>query len=100
MSITATEYKMNLGKYLTLSQTEDVYITRNGKVVAKLSDPNQNKCTRIISSKQNRYINIFPGNKLCTGKDYVTSESQKYVPALSFFENATKCSPKSLFSKK
>lgn len=43
MSITATEFKMNLGKYLTLSQTEDIYITRNGKVVAKLSNPNQDR---------------------------------------------------------
>ncbi len=29
MSITATELKMNLGKYLLLSQTEDIYITKN-----------------------------------------------------------------------
>lgn len=43
MSITATEFKMNLGKYLTLSQTEDIYITLNGKVVAKLSNPNQDR---------------------------------------------------------
>lgn len=43
MSITATELKMNLGKYLLLAETEDIYITRNGKVVAKLSNPNQNR---------------------------------------------------------
>ena len=29
MSITATELKKNLGKYLTLSATEDVFITKN-----------------------------------------------------------------------
>ena len=39
MSITATELKKNLGKYLALSSTEDIYITRNGKVVAMLSNP-------------------------------------------------------------
>ena len=39
MSITATELKLNLGKYLMLAETEDIYITRNGKVVAKLSNP-------------------------------------------------------------
>ena len=43
MSITATEFKMNLGKYLMLSQTEDIYITKNGNVVAKLSNPNQDR---------------------------------------------------------
>lgn len=43
MSITATELKSNLGKYLMLAATEDIYITRNGKVVAKLSNPNQDR---------------------------------------------------------
>ena len=43
MSITATELKNNLGKYLLLAATEDIFITRNGKVVAKLSNPNQDR---------------------------------------------------------
>jgi len=38
MLITATELKTNLGKYLTLSATEDIFITKNGKVVAKLTN--------------------------------------------------------------
>lgn len=43
MSITATEFKMNLGKYLMLAETEDVFITKNGKVVAKLTNPNADR---------------------------------------------------------
>lgn len=43
MSITATELKTNLSKYLLLAATEDVYITRNGKVIAKLSNPYQDR---------------------------------------------------------
>lgn len=43
MSITATELKNNLGKYLLLAETEDVFITRNGRTVAKLTSPYQNK---------------------------------------------------------
>ena len=43
MSITATELKQNLSKYLLLSMTEDIYITRNGKVVPKLTNPFQDK---------------------------------------------------------
>ena len=39
MSITATELKSNLSKYLILSATEDDYITRNGKVISKLTNP-------------------------------------------------------------
>ena len=43
MSITATELKQNLGKYLLLSAQEDIYITKNGKIIAKLTNPYQNR---------------------------------------------------------
>lgn len=39
MTITATELKTNLHKYLMLSQSEDVYVTSNGRIVTKLSNP-------------------------------------------------------------
>ncbi len=41
MVITATEFKTNFGKYLDMvSANEDVYITKNGKMVAKMVNPN------------------------------------------------------------
>ncbi len=43
MSITATELKNNLSKYLTLSLTEDIYITQYGKIVSKLTNPFRNR---------------------------------------------------------
>jgi prevent-host-death family protein len=44
MVITATELKANVGQYLNfVSEQEEIYITRNGKVVAKLSSPAQDK---------------------------------------------------------
>ncbi len=43
MSITATELKANLGKYLLLAATEDVFITQYGKVIAKLTNPYQER---------------------------------------------------------
>lgn len=43
MSISATELKSNLSKYLLMAETEDIYITRNGKVIAKLSNPYQDR---------------------------------------------------------
>lgn len=43
VSITATELKMNLGKYLLMAEKKDIYITRNGKIVAKLSNPYQDR---------------------------------------------------------
>ena len=38
--ITATEFKMNLGHYLDMVLTEDIWITKNGRMVAKLVNPN------------------------------------------------------------
>jgi hypothetical protein len=40
MSITTAELHSNLEKYLLLAETEDIFITRGEKVVAKLSNPN------------------------------------------------------------
>ena len=40
MQITATELKLNLGKYLNLVHIEDIFITKNGKITAKLVNPN------------------------------------------------------------
>lgn len=57
MSITATELKANLGKYITLAQTEDIYITQYGKVVAKLTSPYAEKL-KIVQS----LIGALPGD--------------------------------------
>ena len=39
MVISATELKNNLGKYLELAQTEEVFISKNGRLTAKLISP-------------------------------------------------------------
>ncbi len=39
MVVTATEFKANFGKYLELIAEEDIFITRNGKTVAKVINP-------------------------------------------------------------
>ena len=43
MIVTATEFKSNLGKYLDLVATQDVYITKNGKNIARLTSPSTSK---------------------------------------------------------
>ena len=43
MTITATEFKKNLGKYMQLALDEDIYITKNGTVLVKMSNPNRDK---------------------------------------------------------
>lgn len=39
MIVTATEFKTNFGKYLELIAKEDIFITRNGKTIAKVVNP-------------------------------------------------------------
>ena len=39
MVVTATEFKTNFGKYLDLISKEDIFITRNGKTIAKVVNP-------------------------------------------------------------
>lgn len=55
MSITATELKMNLAKYLLLAGSQDIYVTKNGKVIAKLTSPYQD---RISTAKS--LIGVIP----------------------------------------
>lgn len=40
MQVTASEFKLNLSKYLELVLTEDIWVTKDGKTVAKLINPN------------------------------------------------------------
>ena len=49
LPITATELKTNLSKYLLLSATEDIYITRNGKIISKLTNPFQDRVQLVES---------------------------------------------------
>ena len=39
MIVTATEFKINLGKYLDLAKKQDIFITKNGKNIARLTAP-------------------------------------------------------------
>ncbi len=49
MSITATELKENLGKYLSLAMSEDIYISKNGRIVARLTEPYSSKVEDVKS---------------------------------------------------
>ncbi|MDR2542400.1 MAG: type II toxin-antitoxin system Phd/YefM family antitoxin [Treponema sp.] len=51
MVVTATNFKTNIGHYLTkISESKnEVYITKNGKLIAKLSSPDQDKQTFLDS---------------------------------------------------
>ena len=54
MSITFTELKNNLGKYLSLATFEDVFITVDGEVVAKLSGADSGDIQNIQNENNDR----------------------------------------------
>ena len=45
--ITATEFKNNLGYYMELSAKEDVYVTKNNKVITVLTNSEKHKLALI-----------------------------------------------------
>ncbi len=40
LEVTATEFKTNFGHYLNLVPVEDIWVTKNGKLVARIVNPN------------------------------------------------------------
>jgi len=57
MIISATELKINIGKYLVLSKSEDIIITKNNKPVARLTNVREDKLAIL-----NSLIGIIPNN--------------------------------------
>jgi prevent-host-death family protein len=43
MQVALSELKTNVGKYVNLAKKQDIYITRNGKQVAKIIGTNRNR---------------------------------------------------------
>ena len=43
MLVTATEFKNNIGRYLSIVTDEDILITKNGKNIARLTKTTQDK---------------------------------------------------------
>jgi len=59
MVVTATQFKSNIGHYLDTISEDDVYITKNGKMVAKLSDPRKDRMSIL-----NALVGILPSNHI------------------------------------
>lgn len=47
MIVPATEFKSNFGHYLKIVEKEDVFITKNGKTVARMSNPRTSAVDRL-----------------------------------------------------
>lgn len=49
MTITATDLKENLGYYFDMVQKEDLLITKNGKAIAQMTNPNKKRVEDVRS---------------------------------------------------
>ncbi|MDR2713210.1 MAG: type II toxin-antitoxin system Phd/YefM family antitoxin [Clostridiales bacterium] len=49
MQIALSKLKINVGKYVDLAEKEDIYITRNGKQVAKIVGTNRDRVAEMRS---------------------------------------------------
>lgn len=49
MTITSTELKNDLSKYLRLAETEDIFITKNGRIMCKLTTAYEDKVALVES---------------------------------------------------
>ena len=58
MIVTATELKTNLGKYLEMAASKDIFITKNGKCIARLTSPAVDKLALLDD-----LVGIVPGNQ-------------------------------------
>ena len=54
--ISVSDLKANTGKYVAMAQDDDIFITKNGKVVAKLVTAKANKVESL-----NRLKGLFAG---------------------------------------
>ena len=49
MQITATELKQNMGKYLSMASRHDIFITKNGRRIARLTSPSADRVAMLDS---------------------------------------------------
>jgi antitoxin (DNA-binding transcriptional repressor) of toxin-antitoxin stability system len=49
MIITASELKAHIGRYLDTAGREDIFVTRKGKVIARISNPANDKLALLDS---------------------------------------------------
>lgn len=49
MQITATEFKLNMGKYLSMASRHDIFITKNGQRIARLTNPSPDRVAMLDS---------------------------------------------------
>ena len=69
--ISASVLKANTGKYVAIAQDDDIFITKNGKVIAKLVTAKVNKVESL-----NRLQSLFVGTAI-TDEDIEAAREER-----------------------
>lgn len=75
MIVTATEFKANLGKYLEMATSQDIFITKNRKSIARLTSPAVDKLALlddlvgIVPPRRRQWMNIPYGRSGCPNNE-------------------------------
>lgn len=69
--ISVSDLKANTGKYVSMAQDDDIFITKNGKVVAKLVTAKVNKVESL-----NRLQSLFAGVSI-TDEDVAAAREER-----------------------
>ena len=64
MKISVTQLKTNIGKYLDMAETQDIFITKNGKQIAKIVSTKIDK----VAAMRSTFGAIPPDADLDTAK--------------------------------
>ena len=67
LQISATDFKSNMGKYLTMVNSEEIQITKNGVAIAVLSAPKQK------ASAVDQILGVIPND----GTDVKTARKER-----------------------
>ena len=81
MVVTATQFKSSIGHYLDNIAKNDVYISKNGKVIAKLSHPTREPS--ILDS----LVGIIPQNHISLEEARMERISRRAYPELKKAQN-------------
>ncbi len=64
MIVTATKFKTHFGEYLNVLTDEDIFITKNGKTVAKVVNPNISATDSISGLLEGKISDDFDAKQL------------------------------------
>ena len=85
MEITLTELKQNLGKYVLKSRDEDILITKNGKIVSRLTEPFAARKEKMARKEKEEILKKLVGS---LKGEYISAEQARAERIMKKYERS------------